>query len=381
MRFFGKRSSLLLFALLLTASAQAHQTSDSYLSLEFAATNITGQWDLAVKDLDFVIPLDDNKDGDITAEELKTHEKAISDYALAHLAAKIDGQPRPVHITDQTVAFHLTGPYVELHLVMDGSSEGRELELTSTPFFEQHPQHNGLLLIDYLGQKQASVFTENKTRQTFLLLAPEGPNLSQQFLSFGKEGVWHIWRGYDHILFLLALLFPAVLTRKADAWQPVEAFRPALINVLKIVTAFTLAHSITLSLATLEIIKLPTRLTESAIAASVVLAALNNIFPVITKREWVVAFVFGLIHGFGFASALTEMGFSHGNLALTIIGFNLGVEGGQLAIVAVFLPLAYLTRKSWAYQRVTLAFGSSIIVIIAAGWLVDRVFNLNFMPF
>jgi hypothetical protein len=193
--------------------------------------------------------------------------------------------------------------------------------------------------------------------------------------------VWHIWSGFDHILFLLALLLPSVLWREQNAWQPVGEFRKALINVLKVVTAFTLAHSITLSLATLGFVHLPSRLTESAIAASVVIAAANNVVPLFSRREWMVAFGFGLIHGFGFASGLSDMGITRENLAVAVLGFNVGVEAGQLAIVSAFLPVAFALRTSWVYPRVVLAGGSCAIVLVAALWLIERAFALKLMPF
>ena len=165
----------------------------------------------------------------------------------------------------------------------------------------------------------------------------------------------HIWAGFDHILFLLSLLLPAVLVPSADFRRGVgrrsRASETAFWDVLKVVTAFTVAHSITLSLATLGVVSLPSRLVESAIAASVVLAALNNIRPVVHGGRWIIAFCFGLIHGFGFASVLADLGLPQGSLLLALVAFNLGVELGQLAIVAVFLPLAYALRDTLFYRR------------------------------
>ncbi len=158
--------------------------------------------------------------------------------------------------------------------------------------------------------------------------------------------MWHIWIGFDHILFLLSLLLPAVLIWRASRWQAVETFRAAFVDVFRIVTSFTVAHSITLSLATLGFVSLPSRWVESAIAASVVLAALNNLWPLFHGRRWMVAFGFGLIHGFGFASVLVDLGLPRETLVLALVGFNLGVEAGQLAIVALFLPLAFALRRT-----------------------------------
>ena len=154
-----------------------------------------------------------------------------------------------------------------------------------------------------------------------------------------------------------------------------------LLDVLKIVTAFTLARSITLSLATLRVMTLPSRVVESAIATSVVLSALNNIFPLIEGRRWMVAFAFGLIHCFGFASVLANPGLPQDALLLALVGFNLGVEGGQLAIVSAFLPLAYFMRNTLFYRRIVLFAGSLCIMLLALVWLVERAFDLKLPGF
>ena len=205
-----------------------------------------------------------------------------------------------------------------------------------------------------------------------------------------RHGVWHIWIGFDHILFLLSLLLPAVLMPKvlmSKVLMPAAArqgqgqsqsIKAAFFDVLKVVTAFTLAHSLTLSLASLHVLSLPSRWVESAIAASVVLAALNNLWPLFRGRRPVAAFVFGLIHGFGFAGVLADLGLPQSGLLLSLLGFNVGVELGQLAIVAVFLPLAFALRKTWFYRQL-LTTGSALIVLIAALWLVERAFDLKIL--
>lgn len=202
-----------------------------------------------------------------------------------------------------------------------------------------------------------------------------------QFVDYFREGVWHIWIGFDHILFLLALLLPVVVYRLEGKWLAVEGLKPAFFSVLKIVTAFTLAHSITLSLATLGMISLPSRWVESIIAASVVIAALNNVFPLFKDRRWAMAFAFGLIHGFGFASVLSDLGLPGDTLALALVGFNVGVEAGQLAIVTGFLPLAYLLRETHLYRRIVLIGGSFLIATLAAIWLAERAFDMKVLPF
>ena len=182
------------------------------------------------------------------------------------------------------------------------------------------------------------------------------------------------------VLFLISLLLPAALRAGARGWEPAERFAPVFWDVFKVVTAFTVAHSITLSLAALAVLELPSRLVESAIALSVLLAALNNLRPLVLGRRWIVAFAFGLIHGFGFASVLADLGLPKDALLVALVGFNAGVETGQLAIVAAFLPAAFWLRGTWLYRRMLLLGGSALIALVAAIWLVERSFDLRLLP-
>ena len=366
--------ALALLLLLASFAAEAHKPSDSYLHLRIEGAQVTGQWDIALRDLEQAIGLDSNGDGEITWGELRARQADIAAYALARLSFAGDAKPCPLRVTGHEVDHHSDGAYEVLRFAADCTSAPAAIEIGYKLFFDFDAQHKGLLNLEYQGRIQSLVFTPERSKQSFAL-----GELSafRQFVSYAREGVWHIWIGYDHILFLLSLLLPAVLLRERHHWSPVTRFPDAFWDVFKIVTSFTVAHSITLSLAALGVISLPSRLVESAIAASVVLAALNNLLPVVGGRRWVVAFAFGLIHGFGFASVLTELGLPRDALVLALVGFNLGVEGGQLTIVAAFLPLAYLLRRSWFYRRVVLFGGSIAIVAVAMIWLLERVLNLK----
>lgn len=367
-----------LMLLALANTAHAHKPSDSYLILKIEGDKVQGQWDIALRDLDFAIGLDGNGDGEVTWGELRARHNAIAAYALPRLKIETDGVACPAHATDNLVDNHSDGAYAVLRFVAECSKPLTSLELNYNLLFDVDPQHKGLLRLEYKGTTTTAIFSPDKASQHFELAEV---TLLRQFLDYAKEGVWHIWIGFDHILFLLSLLLPAVLIRSKKQWQAVAGFHPALIDVLKIVTAFTLAHSITLTLATLGVVSLPSRLVESAIAASVVLSALNNVFPMIEGRRWMVAFAFGLIHGFGFASVLADLGLPQDALLLALVGFNLGVEGGQLAIVSAFLPLAYFLRKTVFYRRVVLIFGSILIMLLASIWLIERVFSLKLLGF
>ena len=368
----------LLLGLVAAWPALAHKPSDSYLTVQLANGKISGQWDVALRDLDYAIGLDADGDGEITWGEVRAKHGDISAYALARLAVQGDGADCALRAGDQQVDQHTDGAYTVIHFTIDCPKPPARLRMSYRLFADLDPQHRGLLRLEAAGLSRTAIFSPQAADQTFEL---QSASRWHQFLDYGTEGVWHIWQGYDHILFLLSLLLPAVLIWIDRRWQPAQRFHEAFVDVLKIVTSFTLAHSITLSLATLGFVSLPSRLVESTIAASVVLAALNNVFPVFHGRRWMVAFCFGLIHGFGFASVLVDLGLPQGTLALALVGFNLGVECGQLAIVAAFLPVAFALRRTALYQRGVFWLGSLLIAVIAGIWFAERAFNFKVLPF
>jgi hypothetical protein len=360
-------------------TSYAHSQSTAFLTVQVDKRSLHGEWHLALRDLQDAIGLDSNDDGLITWEELRAHKADVCAYAIAHLHVQGDSVPGVIRVTDFLVDEHSDGGYAVLRFVVDGLDEPANVTLNYQAFFDIDPKHRGLFRLESEGASRLAVFSTETTTQQFALKT----HLSKKtdFWVFVREGIWHIWLGYDHILFLLALLLPGVLRRTQGRWEPVIAVRPAIANVLKVVTAFTLAHSITLSLAVLGIVHLPTRLVESAIAASVVLAALNNLVSFFPESRWMVAFGFGLLHGFGFANALRDLGLPSGQMALTLFGFNMGVEIGQIAIVTLFLPLALSVRHMVMYPRLVLRFGSASIMIISATWLMERVLDFKWLPF
>ncbi|HMH18065.1 MAG TPA: HupE/UreJ family protein [Burkholderiales bacterium] len=368
------RALLALLLLLAASLAHAHKPSDSYLAIHVEGSSLSGQWDIALRDLDFAIGLDDSGDGDINWGEVKAHRADIAAYALARLKLRSGGADCPTRATEFLVDDHSDGAYSVMRFAASCPGEVTTLEVSYNLFADLDPQHKGLLRLEHGAGTRTAIFSPERATQTFELAKI---STLTQFFDYGREGVWHIWIGFDHILFLLSLLLPAVLVLQGGRWRAVERFPPAFWDVFKIVTSFTVAHSITLSLAALGVISLPSRLVESAIATSVVLAALNNVFPLVHGRRWMVAFAFGLIHGFGFASVLRDLGLPQGALLIALVGFNFGVEVGQLAIVSAFLPIAYGLRTSWFYRRLVFIGGSLAIVAVAGIWLVERAFNMK----
>lgn len=356
--------------------ALAHKPSDSYLTLRADATTIFGQWDISLRDLEYAIGLDANGDGQITWGELKARHADIAAYALARFAIAADGKACPLAAGEQSVDNHSDGAYTVLYFSADCGREIHKLEARYNLFFDFDAQHKGLLKLESAQGTQSGIFAADRPSQEFTLT--EFSALTQ-FVTFIREGIWHIWIGFDHILFILSLLLPAVLVYRDRRWLAAPEAMPVFWDVFKVVTSFTVAHSITLSLAALEVVSLPTRLVEAGIAASVVLAATNNLYPVVLRRRWLVAFIFGLIHGFGFASVLADLGLPQNALLLALVGFNLGVEIGQLCIVGAFLPVAYWLRDTRLYRVGIMAGGSALVCLIAFVWFIERAFNVKIL--
>ena len=401
-RIFAPASSLILSSLILMSAmlvhplpASAHKASDSFLALQTKGAKISGRWDIALRDLDLVLELDRDGDNVISWGEVRTRQADIDAYARAGLELKTGQSVCPWEVTDHLIDNHTDGAYVVLKLAAVCPSAVAALTVNYKLLFEVDAQHRGLLKLETLPAEGAAhtmsaVFPVENATQTFNVSANgETPILAKaaQLGTYVADGIKHIAIGFDHTLFLVALLVPAVLVRTKDdrtgvaRWMPVADMHTAFITVLKIVTAFTIAHSTTLSLAALDVVRLPSRLVESLIAVSVLATALDNLWPFLPRKRWLVAFSFGLIHGFGFASVLADLNLPNSSLLLSLLGFNIGVEVGQLALVAILIPLAYFTRTTRAYPRVALQAGSVAIAAVSLGWLLERSLNLQLMPF
>lgn len=364
--------------LLCPGTSFAHTSSESFLALTVEKQSVRGTWSLSLRDLEYVVGIDQNGDGEISWGEVQGKQKEIERFALSGVSVGVPGVRCPLSVTDLLVDKRSDGSYASLEIAgscLKPLSEGIPITVEYSLFFDSNPQHRGLLQIRS-GTGMPKIFIFSPENRNFIFSREKEPGDAASFAQLFHEGIWHIWTGYDHILFLLALLLPSVLVRKDDHWIGAENFREILFSVLKVVTAFTVAHSITLALAAMKIVHLPSRFVESTIALSVALAALNNIIHAVHERKlWWVAFVFGLIHGFGFAGVMSEFGLEGSLLLTTVLSFNLGVEIGQIAIVLSFLPFAYFLRRTRFYRWVILWGGSFSIALLAWRWMLERLFD------
>jgi hypothetical protein len=351
--------------------AQAHIASNGFLSLEVERAHITGALELAIRDGELAVGLDRDRDGKVSWGELRAAQSALQSYVGSHLRLLGAEGPCTLSVGAVQVNQRVDGAYLWLPIAGDCGREFARLRIDYSLLREEDPSHRGLLTLRAHAVVQTAVLGDTAGARAFDLDDPSPWEAIGEYL---RAGVWHIWSGIDHLLFLLSLLLPAVLLREHGHWRPVPRARPAFMSILKIVTAFTLAHSLTLSLAAFDVVRLPSRLTESAIAASIIAAALNNVFPVFTESRARIAFAFGLLHGFGFASVLADMGLPHGARLLSLLAFNLGIETGQLAVVLLVMPAVYCFRKQLLYRRTVLPWGSAAIATLALVWLVQRAF-------
>jgi HupE / UreJ protein len=358
----------LLLLLAWAGAVQAHIASNGFLVAQVQGPEITGSIELAVRDVELAIGVDANHDGKVTWGELRASQPQLLQYVGQHLLFLAQERACTLNLGALQVNDRVDGSYAWMPLSAHCPSAVKRLSIRYSLMADIDPSHRGLLTLTAGAVAQSGVLG-GATTPAFEVYSPSAWGTLVAYL---QAGIWHIWSGIDHLLFLISLLLPAVLVRRGARWEPVLQARPAVFSILKVVTAFTLAHSITLTLAALNVVRLPSRLTESVIAASIIVAALNNIFPVVTDSRARIAFAFGLLHGFGFASVLADMGLPSGARLLSLLSFNLGIETGQLAVVLGVMPVVYAIRASLLYRRAVLPWGSAVIAVIALVWLLQR---------
>ena len=379
-----KRWAAALALALCALPALAHKASDAYLQLREQAGGIELRLDIALRDLDALIDIDADGDGQITWGEVKAAWPAIEAQALAQLA--IEGCPlRPAR---RGLERRSDGAYAVLWLQSDCALPA-EPAVSYSLMREIDPTHRGILKIERAGQgvrlvvldpaRSRRVEPGAAAMQGQAASAPKAAPAAET-TSFLQEGVHHILTGYDHVLFLLCLLLPAVMRRTPQGWQPVDALAQAVWPVVGIVTAFTVAHSITLALAALKLATLPSWFIEPAIAVTIIVAALDNLRPLFRIPRGVVTFFFGLIHGFGFASVLGELDLPTSAFAWALLRFNLGLELGQLAIVFVVTAVLYTARRNRGYPRWVIRGGSLAAIVVGTLWFIERTANVSLLP-
>jgi hypothetical protein len=348
--------------------AESHESSTSYLKLDARDDGtLNGSLDVGVLDLSWSVPLDSNGDGRVLWNEVEAAQPEIAALVADKLIVERGTRRCTFHVTDVLVTRHVGEPYLLLPFA-GRCDAGGLLKIHSELFFNEDAGHRTLFDLRTAVGSTAGFLAGSRREWT----QSQQPNPWSAFAAFIVQGIWHVWTGYDHLAFLLSLLLPCALTAGSDSWRPADGMRRVLRDLLRIVTAFTVAHSITLGLATLHVVSMRARVIEPLIAATIIIAALLNLFPKAARLRLPLAFSFGLIHGFGFALALSELAPVRGEIVALLAGFNIGVELAQLSVVLLVAPVLVLLRQSALYANRLMPAASLAVATAGVVWLGAR---------
>ena len=363
---------LLRFALFISLLAgsclhlYAHDPGLSSAKLTVSNKTIVLSFSYSLKDINHLIDIDVNRDGHFSSSELDLVKNEISGLIENNVQLHAGNKLLPA----QQNSIHFE-PNDSLNAQLIFNHQTQSALNLSLSLIKDLPRgHRQYISINNEGKQFQKILNKNSAS---ILLSKEQNTSTSVLKDYFIDGIIHIWQGLDHLIFLLTLLLPAVLIFKNHLWFGADNISAVFTDTVKIITAFTVAHSITLSLAVFKLVSLPSKWVEIVIAISVIIAAVNNLKPFIFKSRWIVAFVFGLIHGFGFATVLLELGLSSKQTLLSLLGFNLGVEAGQLIIVLILLPVAYIMRATALYQTWIFKGGSLASIFIASFWTIQRI--------
>lgn len=348
--------AVLIVLLLCGLCARAHQPGLSTVFIDLGSNRLTAQLIVAWAELDGTDALDTNRDRTLSAEELAAARPRLLRLAESALALESDGRmlalkaPPELQIDDTTgLRFQLTFELPPTQMLL----------VTSEIISELQPGHSQIVMVrDAAGAKLGeTVLDRNKPTVEIPLLATAGQKPVSAVREFLVLGLEHILTGWDHLAFLFGLLIVGGKLRDA----------------LKVITSFTVAHSLTLALATFNLIYIPSTIVEPIIAASIIYVGVENILRRDFHNRWMLTFAFGLIHGCGFASILREMGVGANGSSVVgpLVWFNLGVEAGQLAIAALMLPVIWQLKKFFPRRWVPVM--SVALIILGSYFLVQRV--------
>ncbi len=358
--------------LLLSLLLSADILKENYITIDIDQKKPTLLWDFESDNLEKLLPLDDNKNGIYSWKEIKNHKDEIIKYTLPHLQIKSDNKICKKNLTNFEVYRRVHQSYIKLYFDLSCTKPKNTLSVKYDLFFNIDSQQKVFIKMSDKNTTAPFILSPNKTS---FKLNIKNQSFFELFKRFLVEGVLHIWHGIDHLLFLLMLILPSVYHYANKKLIPTNTFKEVFKNVLYIVTAFSIAHSITLSLSVLDIVTPSERFVETAIALSILFTALNNIVGIIRDKTWVLSFLFGLIHGFGFAFFLKELLLKSSSFASMLFGFNLGVEIGQIIVVSLTLPILFFLRKSNYYKTLGLYGISFLTVFISSYWAWERYFS------
>jgi hypothetical protein len=367
--------------------ADAHRDDESYLYLDIGDASLSGRVEMPYPDLRTVFDLELAGSADEVLAELEAHAAELQAYAASETTVGAGGEAWDLTFDGVELLFEddvgeFGFGYAIFPFVADlnGSDVPRLVDVTFTPFLEEISGRNNITLVSNDWQRGV---IEEETNELFIhtLDSPSGTidlGDSDQWRNFRSSidlGVDHIRTGPDHIFFVLVLLLPSVLVLIAAAWRPVDRFGSSLLRVVIVATMFTIAHSITFTLAGLDILPLPpSKVVESLIALSIAAAALHNLWPIFGHREWAIAFGFGLFHGMGFAGLVQELDINRSTQLISLLGRNVGIEFGQIVIIAITFPTLFLLRRTLVFLPL-MRLASGALAVLSLTWVYERVWE------
>ena len=333
-------------------TAIAHEFSTSYGVFQVTGREVRVTLTLTLTDLHLGPTLDLDQDGEVTQEEFdQTIDTTLATIRDNYLVGAPD-PPSRTTIDAYTLASPTVGRF-SISYLFDHDVDTLHVSSRLDRITQENHQH--LLQLGTGSDARHAVL--DRAQPEIDIEYAAGIPFWVSVVDFGTLGTEHIFTGYDHLAFLVALMLAT----------------PTLLSLVKVVTSFTVAHSVTLAVATLGLVAIPSRIIESLIALSIAYVAIENFMGRRLVHRWKVAFLFGLVHGFGFANVLRAMDLAPGRLAVSLFSFNLGVEIGQVAFVAVlFGPLLFLERTRWKEQVLS---GTSVVIMsLGFYWFVERAF-------
>jgi len=361
----------LVILFIVTFKADGHELSTTFASMQANQNgSVQGELKLDLLDLKDVLALDLNLDGKLTWGEIQESGSLIQRYVSDGLRFRMAEKGCLLNVKPSFELQELSGvSYLIVAFESICDSVGI-LEIDYSLLFDAAANHKAIFSL--IVEEQEHVFIIDDSSKTYSIdIELNESSALATFAAFIYQGIYHIIIGLDHILFLFTLLLTVCLYRSAGEWQGIESSKVIVKKILWIVTSFTIAHSITLSGTALGIIPTMGSWIEVVIAASILFNVINNIFPMVKKLS-LITFIFGLIHGMGFAGALSELGLTDQYQLISVVGFNLGVELGQLVLLCIFLPILLALRKNDFYRWFGLQFLSVILGSVAIYWVLER---------
>lgn len=353
--------------------AWAHTSSLSYLDVRPDGDALALQWSVSLIDLNEVLALDLDGDRDVTWGELRQNEGALAALLAEHVRFQQIGHACS---PDRAIALRVDTRQGEPFAVIDATAHCADAIDTAVLRYsflaERNRQHRVIVTVHPLRAGSETLVLAPTDAGAPLSLGA-GSSAWRSLATFVAHGFQHILQGWDHILFVLVLVLSTMVPRAATERMPPLSSR--VLALLKLVSVFTIAHSLTLALAALQVFTLPSRVVETGIAASIAVTAVNNVWPLVRPRyEAGLVFAFGLLHGMGFAALLNDLLLSSEHRVLALAGFNIGVELGQLAIVLVAVPPLLLVLAPAGARRRFAPAMSLAAACAGCFWFVQRAF-------